>query len=202
MPTGFLFKKHLEEDETLLRVVHKHWLLGAKALFWPSLILLVLWLLLYAIPTRGFLVIVSSISVGVGVWWLRNFFDYYLDAWLVTDQGIIDIAWHGWFHRQSARILYSDLQGISYEIKGVLGTILRFGKITVEKVSTGDAVSLEYVKNPRSVEALILQRMEMYLHSKNLKDGKQVQELLAALVAQHVQMRELKGDDGDSDDES
>jgi hypothetical protein len=200
MAMSFLFRKHIEEDETLLRVVHKHWLLGVRSLFWPTLLLLVLWSLLYAVQTRGFLVIVSSISVGVGVWWLRNFFDYYLDAWLVTDHGIIDIAWHGWFHRQSARILYSDLQGISYEIKGVLGTILRYGTITVEKVSTGDSITLENVSNPRSVETLVLQRMEAYLHAKNLKDGKQVQKLLSAIVAQHMQLQELQG--AENDDES
>ncbi len=198
MLKGLLLRKHLEEDETLLRAVHKHWLVGFKALFWPTVIFAGLWLWLSLVQTRPLFLVVSCISVVVLVWWLRNFFDYYLDAWLITDQGIIDIAWHGWFHRESSRILYSDLQGVSYEIKGVAGTLLRFGTITVEKISTGAAVSLDYVFNPRRVESLILQSMEAYLHAKNLKDGKQVQQLLSALVAQHIQAQEFEG--GEDDD--
>lgn len=195
MPNGYLFRKHLEEDESLLRVVHKHWLLGVKALFWPSLLFLGVAFLLSIAPNPGTRIIVASVGVGIGVWWLRNFFDYYLDAWLVTDQGIIDIAWHGWFHRESSRILYSDIQGVSYEIKGVLGTLLRFGTVAIEKVSTGESISLEYVKSPRRVESLILRNSETYLHAKNLKDADQVKELLSALVAQHMQMKDLRGDE-------
>ena len=195
-----LLRKHLEDDEVLYRAVHKHWLLGFKALFLPTVLLLALWGLLYVTQTKAMFLIASFLSVAVLVWWLRNFFDYYLDAWLVTDQGIIDIAWHGWFHRQSTRVLYSDLQGVSYEIKGVWGTLLRYGTIEVEKVSTGTSISLDHVFNPKAVEILILQNMESYLHARNMKDTKQVQELLAALVTQHVQMQELKGSDEDDDE--
>jgi hypothetical protein len=106
------------------------------------------------------------------VWWARNFFDYYMDAWIITNHGVIDLEWHGWFHRQSARILFSDVQGVSYEIKGVTGTLMRFGTVSIEKISTGAAVSLSHVPRPRTVETLILRNMETYLHTKNLKDTK------------------------------
>jgi hypothetical protein len=195
MLNGILFRKHLEEDETLLRVVHKHWLLGFKSLFWPTAVFLVMWILLYGVQTKALFLVVSFLSAVVLVWWLRNFFDYYLDAWIVTDSGVIDIAWHGWFHRESSRVLYSDLQGVSYEIKGVAGTLLRYGTVTVEKISTGGAMSLEYVYKPRAVESLILHNMEEYLNAKNLKDSKQVQQLLSALVAQHVQMKDFEDED-------
>lgn len=187
---AFFFKKHLEEDEELLRVVHKHWLIGTKSLFWPSVFFaLGVWLLTLA-HVRGAYIAVAVLMIVIGMWWLRSFFDYYLDAWLITDQGIIDIAWFGWFHRQSTRVLYSDLQGISYEIKGVWGTLLRYGTVSVEKISTGAAVSMDYVQSPKKIELLVLKNMEAYLHAKNMKDSKQVQELLSALVAEQIQLRE------------
>ncbi len=151
--------------------------------------LLCVWLLSLA-QVRGAVIAMAIISICVGVWWLRNFFDYYLDAWLITDQGIIDIAWFGWFHRQSTRVLYSDLQGISYEIIGVWGTLLRYGTLSVEKISTGTAVSMEYVQSPKKIELMVLKNMETYLHAKNLKDSKQVQELLSALVAEQINLRD------------
>ena len=131
---------------------------------------------------------------------VRSFFDYYLDAWLITDHGIIDIEWFGWFHRESARVLYSDIQGVSYEIHGVAGTLLRYGTVAVEKISNGEEIELEYVSQPKKVESLILHRMETYLHTKNLKDAKHVQEILSAIVAEHLQREELSGED-DGDDE-
>ena len=162
---------------------------------WPTLFFVLGWGLLSLVQTRPLFLAVSLGSMIVAVWWLRNFFDYYLDAWLITDHGIIDIAWHGWFHRQSARVLYSDIQGVEYEIHGILGTLLYFGTVSVEKISTGAHITLEYVKNPRSVETSILTNMEAYVHSKNLKSATQVQELLATFVAERMQMKEFSSDD-------
>lgn len=201
MLSRLLFSKHLEDDEVLLRAVHKHWLLGLKALFWPTFFLAVSGFVVWLNPARGVVVVMAAWSLVVLVWWLRNFFDYYLDAWLITNQGIIDIAWHGWFHRQSTRVLYSDLQGISYEIKGVLGTLLRYGTISIEKISTGSVISLDYVHAPKQVEILVLQYQEKYLHQKNMKDAKQIQQLLAALVAEQIQLQDVKDVTDNEDDE-
>lgn len=186
-----MFKKHLDDDETLKRVVHKHWLLGFRALFWPSVWIVCTFIVLLFNNARGMVTVMGILDLVLVIWWLRNFFDYYLDAWLVTDHGIIDIAWHGWFHRQSARILYSDLQGVSYEIQGIWGTLLQFGTISVEKISTGSAVTLENVRKPKQIEVIILQSMETYLHSKNMKDSTQIQQLLATLVADHIHLQEM-----------
>lgn len=197
MLSRLLFSKHLEDDETLLTVVHKHWLLGLRALFWPTAFFAGGLFILTINHARGVVVAMSLAEMVILIWWLRNFFDYYLDAWLVTDQGIIDIAWHGWFHRQSTRTLYSDLQGVSYEIVGVLATILRYGTISIEKISTGAAISLEYVHNPKRVESLVVKSQEAYLHSKNMKDAKQIQNLLATLVAEQIQLQEFESDNSD-----
>jgi hypothetical protein len=146
-----------------------------------------------AVRHTEFAVLLCALWIAASaVWWLRSFLDYYLDAWVITDQGIIDLEWLGWFHRQSARILYSDIQGVSYEIHGVLGTLLRFGTVAIEKISTGSAVSLSQVPRPKTVEATILRNMETYLHSKNMKNAKHIEELLSTFVAQHMQEDTLK----------
>lgn len=197
-----LFGKHLDDDETLVRVVHKHWLLGVRALVWPTAWLAGDALLALAFPTKAMFVLCGVFAIVFAVWWLRNFFDYFLDAWIVTDEGIIDVAWHGWFHRESSRILYSDIQGVSYEIKGIAGTLLQTGVISVEKISTGESVSLESVKRPKKIESLLLSNQEKYLHKKNLRDGKEVQKMLASILADQMNMKELGISPGDSDDEA
>lgn len=189
----FLFRRHLEDDEHIRMIVHKHWLIGIHFLVWPSLSFLAAWTLLALAGSQAAILLAALWSIGSAVWWLRNFFDYYLDAWIITDHGIIDLEWLGWFHRQSARILYSDIQGVSYEIHGILGTLLRYGVVTVEKISTGSTVSLTHVPRPRVVESAILQSMEAYLHGKNLKNAKHVEELLAQFVAGRVQEEDVRG---------
>lgn len=193
MLDAMLFGKHLEEDETVSVIVHRHWLMAGAALFFPTVSLL---LSLAALPVSHMpaaMLAVGLWAAASAVWWMRSFFDYYLDAWIITDQAVIDLEWHGWFHRQSSRILYSDVQGVSYEIKGIAGTLLRYGTITVEKISTGAAVSMGDVPNPRGVEATILRNMETYLHKKNLKDAKRVQEILAGFVAEQMQLKDFDG---------
>lgn len=194
-----LFTKHLDDDESLVRVVHKHWLLGVRALLWPTAWIAFDVLLAVGFPTRAMFILCSVFGAVLAVWWLRSFFDYFLDAWIITNEGIIDVAWHGWFHRESSRILYSDIQGVSYEIKGVIGTLLQVGVISVEKISTGDSVSLESVKRPKKIESLLLANQEKYLHKKNLRDGKEVQKMLSSLLANQMNMKELGigSDEGD-----
>ena len=186
------FSRHLDDDEEVQMIVHKHWLLGIKELFLPTASFLVLWVLLYVAPFRAVFYGVALLSIASVVWWIRNFFDYYLDAWIITDQGIIDVEWHGWFHRQSTRVLYSDVQGLSYEIQGVFGTLLRYGEISVEKISTGNVIAMDHVPYPRSVEAVVLQNMEDYLHSKNLVDARHVQEILTSVIAREMQLEEFE----------
>ena len=194
-----LFTRHVDDDEEILMVVHKHWLKGMNHMFWPIVGFLAGWGFYVFAPFPIILYMAAMWSMGVFVWGMRNFYDYYLDAWIITDQGIIDVAWHGWFHRESTRVLYSDIQGVSYEIEGVTGTLMRFGTISVEKISTGNVISLDNVKSPRAIEALILKQMEGYLHGKNLSDAKHVQELLSQIVAREISLGQFEH--GEEDDE-
>lgn len=195
-----LFQRHLEDEEELVIIVHKHWILGIRNLLWPAFALVMGLLFLYMFPFNAIYYLSALWSIACIVWLLRNFYDYYLDAWIITDQGIIDVEWHGWFHRQSSRVLFSDIQGLSYEIEGIVGTVMRYGTISVEKISNGSLISLDSVKNPKIVEAIVLKKMEDYLHTKNLSDATHVQDLLSQIVANEIQLNKF-GDDEDDDDD-
>ncbi len=188
----YLFTRHLDDDEKVAVIVHKHWLVGVLTLWLPATIFIVCFAILA--PLNGsFLFLVTLLVMAISfIWLLRNFFDYFLDAWIITNQGIIDVEWHGWFHRQSSRVLYSDIQGVSYEIEGVLQTMLHVGTMSIEKISAGVVVALEYVKHPRKVESVILKNMEEYLTKKNLKDATHVQDILGRIVAQEMQLQDIK----------
>jgi len=186
---SYFFDQHLDDEENILLVVHKHWLIGLKDLWLPTAVFIAIWSVLYFVHTKVAVYAISLSAMSIAIWWIRNFLDYYLDAWVVTNKGIIDLEWHGWFHRTSARVLYSDIQGIEYELKGILGTILGYGSMSLEKISTGGKISIPYVSKPRIVESIILEAMESYMHKKNLKDATTVQNILAEFVASSLQKK-------------
>ncbi|MFH1444744.1 MAG: PH domain-containing protein [Candidatus Peregrinibacteria bacterium] len=188
----WFFAKHLEDDEDVRHYVHTHWRLGLKHLFWPTTAFIASWVFLAIAPFLMIFYIVAVTSTLSLIWWIRNFLDYFLDVWLITDQAIIDVKWHGWFHRSATKILFSDIQGVSYEIKGLSGTLLRYGTVAIEKVSTGGKISLEHVSRPRLVAAAILQTMEECLHTKNIKDAKHIQEVLSEVVSREISLKDLK----------
>lgn len=161
-------------------------------MFFPVIVFSFLWVALFYVSTPIVVYIIAACVFASFVWLLQSFLDYYLDVWLITNKGVIDLAWHGWFHRSSSRVLYSDIQGVSYETNGVLGTLFRFGDIAVEKISTGAEIQLPGVPKPRRIQTVIMEAMEHYLHKKNLKDASTVQKILADFVAGSVQKDELE----------
>lgn len=183
----FFFNRHLDDDETIVLIIHKHWRLGIKTLIVPTLLFLGVWAILYAAPNKYMFYGVALAALGVLIWWIRNFLDYFLDAWLVTNKGIIDLEWRGWFHRSSTRVLFSDIEGITYEVKGIMGTVFNYGELKLEKVSSGAVMTMPYVHRPKKVEGIIMHTMEKYIHTKNLKDAKTVQTILAEFVADTMQ---------------
>lgn len=187
-----LFLRHLEPDEELQNIIHKHWIVLLLTVFWPSASFLLAIVTIVFLPYRPIILLAGCWAIFSIVWWMRNFFDEYLDAWIVTDAAIINVEWFGWFHRKSTRILYSDIEEVSYEIQGILATLFRYGTLSIERVSTGATVALDYVPNPRKVEGSILRSMEVYLRTKNLKDATHVQELLSQIVARHLQLEDVE----------
>jgi hypothetical protein len=188
----YLFTRHLDDDEEVAVIVHKHWFIGVLTLWLPATIFIISFAILASLKGSIMFLVTLLIMVASFIWLLRNFFDYFLDAWIITNQGIIDVEWHGWFHRQSSRVLYSDIQGVSYEIEGVLQTMLHIGTMSIEKISAGVVVALEHVKHPRKIESVILKNMEEYLTKKNLKDATHVQDILGRIVAQEIQLQDIK----------
>lgn len=162
-------------------------------LYIPTLVFFALWSILYFVRKLSILYGLSLASVGILIWWIRNFLDYYLDAWIVTNMGVIVIQWHGWFHRSSSRILYSDIQGIGYDIHGILGTVFQTGTVSIEKISTGSAISMESVYKPKRIEIAVLEAMEAYMLQKNLRDATTVQNILTELVTSTLQKQHADG---------
>jgi hypothetical protein len=117
-----LFQRHLDSEEKLLFIAHKHWIeivpQSLKMSIFGIVLPLVLW---FFFPGIMWVSIVWMVSFWF--WYLYILADWYFDAWLATDVSLIDVEWIGIFHHMSTRIPYSEVREIQWEINGILGTI-------------------------------------------------------------------------------
>ncbi|QQR83126.1 hypothetical protein IPJ72_04935 [Candidatus Peregrinibacteria bacterium] len=182
-----LFKKHLEKGEEVLYAVHKHWYVLMKPVLEISFFGFVLPWSLYAIGLR------TPLFLGIAVIWsliaylrfLYLLLDWYSDAWLITNMSVITVQWNGFFNNSSARISFEDVEGAAYEIKGIVGTLYRFGNITM-RLASGSNFILKNAAKPKEAELALARFQDIYMKKRSFQDSKGLKTLLSDLVSHHV----------------
>jgi hypothetical protein len=58
--------------------------------------------------------------------------DYYLDAWIVTNERVINIEQRGFFTRKISELKLTKIQDVTSEIIGVIPTLFNYGNIYVQ----------------------------------------------------------------------
>lgn len=181
MFANILFRNHLNEGEKIYFVAHTH-----PFLMYPTFFKI---LFIGILVPLGFNIIMPPFQImwftwiGIGVIaFSHEIMNWYLDAWLVTNQGILDIQWNNFFNKSSTRIEYHTIEGITYEIKGFWGTVMNFGNITIEKMGAGTVMTLENVASPKRVEQEVLHYQKQFIHFKNLKDQTALRDMLVTMA--------------------
>lgn len=138
-------------NETVLLVIRRHWivfavpaLLAGFLLVLPAIALSAAFVLLPELTAPGpaalakflFALYLLLLALVVFIFWMK----YYLDAWIITDQRIIDIEQHGLFHREVSEIAMEKIQNVTIEIPGFLATVMKFGTIKIQTASESDFV--------------------------------------------------------------
>ena len=94
-----------------------------------------------------------------------NFFfilwlDYYLDAWIVTNERIINIEQRGFFNRDISELKLTKVQDVTSEIIGVIPTLLDYGNIYVQTAGEKERFTFYQIPNPNYVKNVIVQLQE------------------------------------------
>ncbi len=105
----------------------------------------------------GLLLLVATYYLGIWVFFLSEFTDYYLDLNIVTNDRIIDINQKGLFGRTVAELDLSRVQDVHSEIKGIIPTILNYGKVVVQTAANEENFHFEQIPNPNGVRQRILE---------------------------------------------
>jgi hypothetical protein len=186
----FLYKRHLEEGETIKYAVHKHWtsFLGLffRGFFFGILIPAILLLLGFNTPI---VLLVLVIWIGLGFFRIiYDWVDWYSDVWIFTDMSVIVVEWNGFFSNLSTRIDYGDIEGVAFQIDGFFATVFRYGTVIL-KVISGNNIEKKNVRCPKKVELALMKYQGEYMKDKEMKDADALKRMLSSMIAHHNRMR-------------
>jgi len=102
---------------------------------------------------------------SLAVLFLWNFFfilwlDYYLDAWIVTNERIINIEQRGFFMRNISELKLTKIQDVTSEIIGIFPTLLDYGNIYVQTAGEKERFTFYQIPHPNQVKNIIVQLQE------------------------------------------
>ena len=91
----------------------------------------------------------------------------------------------GFFEKSSSRIEYHTIQGIGYEVKGLIPTIFNYGTIALEKFA-GVGSNFDGAVNPKRKTEMLTQAQDEFVNNKNFRDHRTLQGILTDLLQRHV----------------
>lgn len=119
---------------------------------------------------------------GIGLLLLKfKLLYWYLNVWIVTNQGVIDQEWNGIFDKSTTRVDYGNIEGLTTETKGFWGTVLGYGNVQIDHMS-GEPMVLENVSRPRKLERTVLLHQQNFLRQQNFEDHSKLKDLLTTLL--------------------
>lgn len=190
MPNYF-FKSFLDPGEKILYLAHKHILVLKLTAAKSSFLGITLPIILFFIFPQFVWFFAAWTLVGAGVFFY-HLFDWYFDAWLLTTSGVVDIQRNGFFDMTATRIDYHMIEGISYNIKGVIPTIFNYGTITIDKIGAKTSVVLEDAAAPKKIEQMALKYQQRFVNDKSIRDHDFLKGMLSEMIAYHVQSGKVK----------
>jgi len=187
---NYLFSNYLTDNEKIHYIAHTHAFILIKKVYKVVVLLVGLPIILTIIYPSLFLGMLILIFVGI-CGFLYEFGDWYLDAWIITNFGVIDVEVTGFFKRASKRVDYHMIEGIAYEIDGFFHTMFNFGDITIDKIGSKIVMTLKEASNPKNIERIILEHQKKQMATKSFQDHETLKTLLADMLIVHNKNKDL-----------
>ncbi len=161
----------LEPGERVILEVRKHWFLFLSELL-PYAIIAVLpfalpKLFMFApplAPYAEFFTFTTPLArAALGVWLLivwtgawGAFTKYFLNAWVLTSQRIVNIKQRGFFSREVSSLFLSRIQDVTTDVHGILHSLLGIGNIKAQTAAEDVEFVMHGIPRPEMVRDLIL----------------------------------------------
>lgn len=162
-----------QPDESIILVLHRHWYVFVNRIIQIFLLILLPLIILaiitqttdvsFELGTLSYTLLVMGVSLYslflllllYGYW-----LDYALDVFIVSNKRVVDIEQAGLFHRTVAEQRLNRVQDVTYEVKGIVRTFLKFGDVHIQTAGEKERFVFEDVANPDRVTELILRQLD------------------------------------------
>ncbi len=157
------------EDETIIRVIHRHpWALAKAGLYLSAGLVIVLLMFVWfqlSRPSTWTLFILGPILVLYGFY---AWFVWWNNIYLLTDQRVIIISQRGLWSRRIEDYSLDKIQSVASDTGGAAGTILNFGTVMLAIMGIKEPVELKFVEDPYAIQEKVVMAMNQREHHKPL----------------------------------
>jgi hypothetical protein len=149
----------LHPEEQVIGLYRRHWLVMVQQAV-PLLILMAFpFAALFFITFPQISGIVPFTVFALSGWalflWMTFFglwTGYYLDVLVLTNERIIDIEQHTFFHREISECRLEQIQDVTVESHGVFAHFFRYGNLNIQTAGESERFSVNFLPNPEKVK--------------------------------------------------
>jgi uncharacterized membrane protein YdbT with pleckstrin-like domain len=123
------------------------------AKLWPSL-------MEGSMSVPSLILLVSAYYLVIWLFFISAFVDYYLDAWVLTTERILNIEQRGLFSRTVSELDLARVQDVTSEITGIIPSMLGYGFVYVQTAGEQERFIFEQISRPHEVRKRILELVE------------------------------------------
>jgi hypothetical protein len=153
----FFKKINLRSDEEVIIVLHHHPIGYLKQIIITIFIILLSFFLMYPLfnyfEQIGVALFAALLLTGL-IYGSREFFIWYNNVFIITNQRIIDNDQRGFFERIVSEVPYEKIADISYSVKGFWQTILKLGTIKIK--AEGVDLILKNIKGVVKINQILI----------------------------------------------
>lgn len=106
------------------------------------------------------ILLASAYYLVIWLFFISSFVDYYLDAWVLTSERILNVEQKSLFSRTVSELDLARVQDVTSEITGILPTILGYGYVYVQTAGEQERFVFEQVPRPHEVRKRVLELVE------------------------------------------
>jgi hypothetical protein len=150
-------KINLRTDEEIVMILHHHPIGFLKQIIVTAFIILLSFFLMYPLfnflDQLGVALFIALLATGI-FYGGREFYIWYNNVFVITNQRIIDIDQRGFFEKIVSEIPYENIIDISYYVKGFWQTVLKLGTVKIK--AGGVDLVLKNIKEVIKVNQILL----------------------------------------------
>ena len=169
--TIYMKEFELEPGEHVVLQVRKHWFLFLGELLPFAIIAIIPFalpkILPFAPPLAQYATLFDystpTMRAGLGVWLLITwtsawgaFTRYFLNAWILTNNRIVNIKQRRFFSREVSSLFLSRIQDVTTNVSGILQSLLGIGDIKAQTAAEDVEFIMHGIPRPEQMRDLIL----------------------------------------------